>query len=151
MPSRTSSVSTNDPSWNGLRTCGPNHFNFAAWPCRRRGDRVKRREFISLLAGLAACRPKVAHAQHAGMPVVGVVGSGSPAVYTERLTLIRRGLEETGFTESRTVAIEYRWAEGQLDRLPSLADELVARGVNVVVATGGLQAVHAAMTATNTI
>jgi len=112
---------------------------------------VKRREFISLLAGLAACRPKVAHAQHAGMPVVGVVGSGSPAVYTERLTLIRRGLEETGFTESRTVAIEYRWAEGQLDRLPSLADELVARGVNVVVATGGLQAVHAAMTAPNTI
>ena len=117
MPSRASSVSTNDPSWNGLRTCGPNHFNFAAWPCRRRGDRVKRREFISLLAGLAACRPKVAHAQHAGMPVVGVVGSGSPAVYAERLALIRRGLEETGFTESRTVAIEYRWAEGQLDRL----------------------------------
>jgi putative ABC transport system substrate-binding protein len=69
----------------------------------------------------------------------------------ERLTLIRQGLAETGFTESRTVAIEYRWAEGQLDRLPSLANELVARGVNVVVATGGLQAVRAAMTATNTI
>jgi putative ABC transport system substrate-binding protein len=85
------------------------------------------------------------------MPVVGVVGSGSPAAYAERLTLIRQGLAETGFTESRTVAIEYRWAEGQLDRLPSLANELVARGVNVVVATGGLQAVRAAMTATNTI
>jgi putative ABC transport system substrate-binding protein len=69
----------------------------------------------------------------------------------ERLTLIRQGLVETGFTESRTVAIEYRWAEGQLDRLPSLANELVARGVNVIVATGGLQAVRAAMTATNTI
>jgi putative ABC transport system substrate-binding protein len=67
------------------------------------------------------------------------------------LTLIRQGLAETGFTESRTVAIEYRWAEGQLDRLPSLANELVAHGVNVVVATGGLQAVRAAMTATNTI
>jgi putative ABC transport system substrate-binding protein len=67
------------------------------------------------------------------------------------LTLIRQGLAETGFTESRTVAIEYRWAEGQLDRLPSLANELVAGGVNAVVATGGLQAVRAAMTATNTI
>jgi len=112
---------------------------------------MRRREFVSLLAGVVACRPEVAHAQHAVMPVVGVIGSGSPAVYAERLTLIRRGLEETGFTESRTVAIEYRWAEGQLDRLPSLANELVARDVNVVVATGGLQAVHAAMTATNTI
>ncbi len=112
---------------------------------------MRRRDFISLLAGIAACRPKVAHAQHAGMPVVGVIGSGSPAVYAERLTLIRKGLEETGFTESRTVAIEYRWAEGQLDRLPSLANELVARSVNVMIATGGLQAVHAAMTATNTI
>jgi len=112
---------------------------------------MRRRDFISFLAIVAASRPIVAHAQHAGMPVVGVVGSGSPAAYAVRLTLIRQGLAETGFTESRTVAIEYRWAEGQLDRLPSLANELVARGVNVVVATGGLQAVHAAMTATNTI
>ena len=112
---------------------------------------MRRRDFISFLAIVAASRPIVAHAQHAGMPVVGVLGSGSPAAYTERLTLIRQGLAETGFTESRTVAIEYRWAEGQLDRLPSLANELVARGVNVVVATGGLQAVRAAMTATNTI
>jgi putative ABC transport system substrate-binding protein len=112
---------------------------------------MRRREFISFLASVAASRPIVAHGQHAGMPVVGVLGSGSPAVYTERLTLIRQGLAEAGFTESRTVAIEYRWAEGQLDRLPSLANALVARGVNVVVATGGLQAVHAAMTATNTI
>jgi putative ABC transport system substrate-binding protein len=112
---------------------------------------MRRRDFISLLAIVAASRPIVAHAQRAGMPVVGVVGSGSPAAYAERLTLIRQGLAETGFTESRTVAIEYRWAEGQLDRLPSLANELVAHGVNVVVATGGLQAVRAAMTATNTI
>jgi putative ABC transport system substrate-binding protein len=112
---------------------------------------MRRRDFISFLAGLAASRPIVAHAQHAGMPVVGVVGSGSPAAYVERLTPIRQGLAETGFTESRTVAIEYRWAEGQLDRLPSLANELVARGVNVIVATGGLQAVRAAMTATNAI
>ena len=112
---------------------------------------MRRREFISFLASVAASRPIVAHGQHAGMPVVGVLGSGSAAVYTERLTFIRHGLAEAGFTESRTVVIEYRWAEGQLDRLPSLANELVARGVNVVVATGGLQAVHAAMTATNTI
>jgi putative ABC transport system substrate-binding protein len=112
---------------------------------------MRRRDFISFLAIVAASRPIVAHAQHAGMPVVGVLGSGSPAAYAERLTLIRQGLAETGFTESRTVAIEYRWAEGQLDRLPSLANELVARDVNVVVATGGLQAVRAAMTATNTV
>src|SRR6516164_2568679 len=115
------------------------------------GKPMRRRDFISFLAIVAASRPIVADAQHTGMPVVGVVGSGSPAAYAERLTLIRQGLAETGFTESRTVAIEYRWAEGQLDRLPSLANELVAGGVNVVVATGGLQAVHAAMTATNTI
>ena len=104
---------------------------------------MRQRDFISFLAIVAASRPIVAHTQHAGMPVVGVLGSGSPAAYAERLTLIRRGLEETGFAESRTVAIEYRWAEGQLDRLPSLANELVARGVNVIVATGGLQAVRA--------
>ena len=112
---------------------------------------MRRRDFISFFAIVAASRPIVAHSQHAGMPIVGVLGSGSPAAFAERLALIRQGLAETGFTESRTVAIEYRCAEGQLDRLPSLADELVASGVNVVAATGGLQAVRAAMTATNTI
>jgi putative ABC transport system substrate-binding protein len=112
---------------------------------------MRRRDFISFLATVSVTWPIAARAQSAKQPVVGVLGSASPAAYTERLTAIRQGLAETGFAEGRTVAIDYRWAEGQLDRLPSLANELVARRVNVLVATGGLQAVHAAMAATNTI
>ena len=69
----------------------------------------------------------------------------------ERLTLIRQALAEAGFTEGRTVAMEYRWAGGQLDRLPELAVDLVSRKVNVIIATGGLQAPRAAMSATSTI
>jgi putative ABC transport system substrate-binding protein len=112
---------------------------------------MRRRDFITLLGGVAAAWPPVAHAQHAGMPVIGVLGSASSAVYAERLTLIRQGLLDVGFVEGRTVTIEYRWAEGKLDQLPGLANELVARGVNVIVATGGLQAVHAAIAATSSI
>jgi putative ABC transport system substrate-binding protein len=112
---------------------------------------MRRRDFISFLASVSITRPIAARAQSAKQPTVGVLGSASPAAYTERLTAIRQGLAETGFAEGRTVAIDYRWAEGQLDRLPSLANELVGRGVNVLVATGGLQSVHAAMAATNTI
>ena len=111
---------------------------------------MRRREFITLLSGTVAW-PLAVRAQQSAMPVVGVLGSASPAVYVERLTAIRQGLAENGFTESRTVAIEYRWAEGQLDRLATLAHELVARNANVLVATGGLQAVHAAIAATNAI
>ena len=111
---------------------------------------MRRREFIGI-AGGAVAWPLAARAQQPAMSVVGVLGSASPAVYVERLTAIRQGLDESGFTESRTVAIEYRWAEGRLDRLLTLANELVARNVNVLVATGGLQAVHAAMAATNAI
>jgi putative ABC transport system substrate-binding protein len=112
---------------------------------------MRRRDFISFLASVSITRPIAARAQSAKQPTVGVLGSASSAAYTERLTAIRQGLAETGFAEGRTVAIDYRWAEGQLDRLPSLANELVGRGVNVLVATGGLQSVHAAMAATNTI
>jgi len=112
---------------------------------------VRRREFIRLFTSTVVVWPLTAQAQQPAMPVVGVLGSALPAVYVERLTAIRQGLVESGFTENRTVAIEYRWAEGQLDRLLTLANELVARNVNVLVATGGLQAVHAAMAATNAI
>jgi putative tryptophan/tyrosine transport system substrate-binding protein len=66
---------------------------------------MKRRDFITLLGGAAAAWPAAVHAQHAGMPIVGVLGSGSP-VYAERLTLIRQGLEALGFAESLTVTIE---------------------------------------------
>jgi putative tryptophan/tyrosine transport system substrate-binding protein len=104
---------------------------------------------MSLLGGAAAW-PLAARAQQA-MPVIGVLGSASAAAYSERLTLIRQALAEAGFTEGRTVAMEYRWAEGQLSRLPELAADLVSRKVNVIIATGGLQAPRAAMSATNTI
>jgi putative tryptophan/tyrosine transport system substrate-binding protein len=112
---------------------------------------MRRREFITLLAGWAAAWPLAARAQQPSMPVIGVLGSGSASAYGERLTLIRQALAETGFTEGRTVAMEYRWAGGQLDRLPELAVDLVSRKVNVIIATGGLQAPRAAMAATSTI
>jgi putative ABC transport system substrate-binding protein len=85
------------------------------------------------------------------MPVIGVLGSASATAYSERLILIRQGLAEAGFIEGHTVAMEYRWAEGQLDRLPALTADLVGRKVNVIIATGGLQASRAAISATSTI
>ena len=112
---------------------------------------MRRREFITLLGGAVAAWPLVTRAQQSAMPVVGVLGSASAAAYGERLGLIRQALAETGFTEGRTVAMEYRWAEGHLDRLPALASDLVGHGVNVIIATGGLQAPRAAMSATSTI
>jgi putative tryptophan/tyrosine transport system substrate-binding protein len=116
---------------------------------------MRRREFVLALGGTAACAallwPRGARAQQRAMPVVGVLGSGSAAAYSERLALIGRALAESGFTEGTTVATEYRWAEGQLERLPHLASDLVARNVNVIVATGGLQASRAAVTATSTV
>jgi putative tryptophan/tyrosine transport system substrate-binding protein len=111
---------------------------------------MRRREFIGIFAA-AVTWPLVARAQQPAMPVIGVLGSGSAAAYTQRLSLIRQALAEAGFTEGHTVAMEYRWAEGQLDRLPGLAAELVAHKVNVVIATGGLQASHAAILATRAI
>jgi putative tryptophan/tyrosine transport system substrate-binding protein len=115
---------------------------------------MRRREFILALGGAAAPSlpwPLAARAQQPAMPVVGVLGSGSAAAYSERLTLIGQALAEAGFTEGRTVAVQYRWAESQLDRLPALAVDLVGRRVNVIIATGGLQAPRAALSATSTI
>ena len=83
--------------------------------------------------------------------MIGVLGSASPTADSERLKLIRQGLAEIGFTENLTATVEYRWAEGQLDRLPAMAAELVDRKVSVIIATGGLQAPRAAMSATSTI
>jgi putative tryptophan/tyrosine transport system substrate-binding protein len=112
---------------------------------------VRRREFLLLLlSGTAVALPLNGRAQQA-IPVIGVLGSASAAGDSERLTLIRQALAEAGFTEGHTVAIEYRWAEGQLDRLSALAAELVGRRVDVIIATGGLQAPRAAMSATSTI
>src|SRR4051794_5258351 len=111
---------------------------------------MMRREFITLLGGAAVGCPLAARAQQA-MPVIGVLGSGDAETYSDRLALIRLGLMDTGYAEGRNVALEYRWAEGQLERLPRLAADLVRRRVDVLIATGGVQAPLAAKGATSTI
>jgi putative ABC transport system substrate-binding protein len=115
---------------------------------------MRRREVVRLFSGAAASvllRPLAAHAQTAALPVFGVLGSASASAYRERLTFIGQGLADSGFTAGRNVAMDYRWAEGQLDRLPALAAELVDRRADVIIATGGLQAPRAALAATSTI
>jgi putative tryptophan/tyrosine transport system substrate-binding protein len=99
---------------------------------------IARRKFISALGGAAVTWPLKALAEQPAMPVVGLLSSASPNAFGEGVAAFRRGVNETGFIEGRNVAFEYRWAEGQYDRLPSLAADLVGRKVSVIATAGGI-------------
>jgi putative tryptophan/tyrosine transport system substrate-binding protein len=108
---------------------------------------VKRREFIALVGGTAASLPFAAHAQQPAMPVIGFLHSGSRGSFTRPLAAFHQGLDEAGFVDGRTVAIDYRWAENHYDRLPAMAADLVSRGVNVIATPGSTPATLAAKAA----
>jgi putative tryptophan/tyrosine transport system substrate-binding protein len=112
---------------------------------------MRRREFITLLGGWAIAWPFIVRAQQPALQMIGLLSTRSPAADAGVLVALRQGLGESGYVEGRNVAIEYRYAEGQIDRLPSLAADLVRRQVAVIIATGGVQGAKAAKTATDNI
>src|SRR5919204_2918018 len=93
---------------------------------------MRRREFVAIL-GSAAAWPLAARAQQSAMPVIGYLGAGSPGASTKLVAAFHQGLSEVGFVEGRNVAIEFRWAHNEHDRLPDLAADLARRGVQVIV------------------
>jgi putative ABC transport system substrate-binding protein len=111
---------------------------------------VKRRELINVLAGAAAAWPFTVHAQQSAVPVIGYMDTASASTTAHLVEAFRRGLSVAGYDESRNVSIEYRWSEGDYDKLPALAAELVGRQV-AVIATINTPTILAAKAVTQTI
>jgi len=112
---------------------------------------MDRRAFIGRVAGGVLAAPLATRAQTSSMPVIGFLSSVSPAGWSPFVAAFREGLNEAGYVEGKNVAVEFRWAEGQFDRLPALAADLVSRHVAIIVATGGSRSGLAAKAATSTI
>jgi putative ABC transport system substrate-binding protein len=112
---------------------------------------MRRREFIGAVGGAAIAWPIVARAQRSAMPVIGFIDSRSVESVGNRLVGFRQGLQQAGYTEGQSVAIEYRWGENQMDRVPELTADLVRQQVDVIVASGGTPVTFAAKRAATKI
>jgi len=112
---------------------------------------MRRREFIRFFSSTVVAWPLTARAQQAATPVIGYLNGASASQFPQLLAGFHKGLSETGYSEGRNVAFEYRYADGQYDRLPALAADLVSRRVSVIVATAGTPTIRAAKAATSSI